>query len=94
MLENEISFDWGLAASVARELFWRWLILGGVPGIIFGGMLSARSPWAGLLVQLVFSFFGLWVSVRWLFGTGKFGSMKLLFMEQADYEKLTSKVAV
>jgi hypothetical protein len=84
MLEKEISFGWGLAASITWELFWRWLILGAVPGIIFGGLLSSQSPWGGLLVQLVFSFLGLWISVRWLFGTGKFGSIKLLFMEQAD----------
>jgi hypothetical protein len=92
MLENEISFGWGLAASVAREIFWRWFILGIGPGIILGGILSSQigSPWAGLLVQLVISFLGLWISVRWLFGTGRFGSMKLLFMEQADYQKLTS----
>lgn len=95
VLKNEIAFGWQLAASIAGGIFWRWLIVGAIPGMLLGGVLNSSqvdAPFLGLLVQVVVSFIGLWVAVRWLFGSGRLGSMKLVLMEQAHYQKLGSNI--
>lgn len=93
MIKNEVPFTWGLALSIAIGLFWRWLLLGALPGMLLREVF-ATSPWGGLFLQLTLSFVGLWVAAKWLFGSGRLASMKLMVMEQAHYQELASKIAV
>lgn len=92
MIRNEVPFTWRLAFSVTFALFWRWLVIAAVPGILLRGFLAA-SP-LGPLLQLLLSFFALWLAIKWLLGSGRLASMKLMFMEQAHYQELVSNIAV
>lgn len=76
MTNNEMAFGWELALSVTLGLFWRWVLLGALPGL-FLREIVAISPWAGLVLQIAISFIGLWISVKWLFGSGRIGAAKL-----------------
>ncbi|MDO8970743.1 MAG: hypothetical protein Q7U74_08650 [Saprospiraceae bacterium] len=93
MIKNEVPFTWGLALSVAVGLFWRWLLIGALPGMFLREVFAA-SPWGGFILQLALSFVGLWAAVKWLLGSGRLASMKLMFMEQAHYQELASNIAV
>ena len=93
MIKNEVPFTWNLALSVAIGLFWRWLLIGALPGVFLREVFAA-SLWSGFILQLVLSFVGLWAAVKWLLGSGRLASMKLMFMEQAHYQELASKIAI
>lgn len=89
MLKNEVSFDFGMVLSLAWAMFWRWLIIGAIPGVILGQIMIA-NPWLALLVQLSLSFIGLALSANWVFGSGSFSSFKIIIMEQAHYQELVA----
>jgi len=90
VIPNEIRFDWGMAFSVGFALFWRWLLIGAVPGIALR-QFTAQAPLVAFAIQLALSFVGLCLAVKWLFGSGRLGSMKVVFIEQAHYQTLNCR---
>ncbi len=88
MLKDEIQFNWGLAFSLSSGLFWRWFLIGAMPGMYLADFF--HSSWGGIVLQAGLSFVGLCVAVKWLIGSHRLGSLKLIFMEQAHYQQLTS----
>ncbi|WLD58665.1 hypothetical protein NFC81_02440 [Salinispirillum sp. LH 10-3-1] len=95
MIKNEISFDFSMVLALGWALFWRWLIIGAIPGVILG-QLMITNPWLALFIQLSLSFIGLALAVNWVLGSGSFSSLKIIIMEQAHYQELAtnSDVAV
>jgi len=51
------------------------------------------APLAGFAFQLLISFLGLWIAVKWLFGSGRLGKTKLVLIDQAQYEALSAKLS-
>ncbi len=90
MLPNEIRFDWGMAFSVGFALFWRWLLIGAVPGIALR-QFTAQAPLAAFAIQIALSFVGLCLAAKWVFGAGRLGSLKILFMEQIHYQDMAPR---
>jgi hypothetical protein len=89
MTEYEIPFSWRLAFALAIGLFWRWLLIGMAPGM-FLRELFVSAPWFAFVLQIAISFAGLWLAVKWLLGSGRVASMKVMFMEQVHYQQLAS----
>lgn len=76
MTTNAIVLNWELALSIAFGLFWRWVLVGALPGVFLREVITI-SPWAGLALQIAISFVGLWISVKWFLGSGRIGTAKL-----------------
>lgn len=73
MLPHEIRFDWPLAFRIGLGLFWRWLLVGALPGILVQQLIRS-APLAGFALQLLISFVGLCIAAKWLFGGDKVDS--------------------
>lgn len=89
MLKNEIPFSFGMVLSLSWALFWRWLIIGAIPGIVLG-QLVITNLWLALVAQIALSFIGLALAVNWVLGSGGYASLKMVFMEQAHYQELVA----
>lgn len=92
MLPNELRMTWPIALTATLGLFWRWLLIGALPGIAVQQVIHA-APLAGFAFQLLISFLGLWIAVKWLFGSGRLGKTKLVLIDQAQYEALSAKLS-
>ena len=92
MLKDEIQFSWGLAFSLSFALFWRWLLIGALPLMYLANFF--HSSWGGFTFQIGFSFLGLAVAVKWLIGSHRLGSLKIIFIEQAHYQQLFSNPSI
>ncbi|MDI3326894.1 hypothetical protein QKW35_21165 [Pontibacterium granulatum] len=89
-MKNEIPFNWSMAATFTWAIFWRWIVAGIIPGIIFAmvvQVLELQGVALELFQLFVMPIVGLFLSVRWLLGGGRFGSIKIIFMEQAHYQE-------
>lgn len=89
-MKNEIAFNWSMALTFTWSIFWRWVIVGIIPGNIFGVVVQTielQGLVILLLQMLVLPLLGLFLSVKWLLGSGRFGSMKIIFIEQAHYQE-------
>lgn len=87
-MKNEVNFGLKLNLSLTVALFWRWFLIG-IP-LGFGVQkFLVLPPALELLVQFAVSFICLFIAVQWLFGEGRFSSLKIIVMEQADYQKLS-----
>ena len=88
--------SFGLALSIGWALFWRWFLVGTVPLAFFfmitGDPQLAESPMLAVLQPLL-SFLAFFIAVFWLFSNGRFGSLRVILMEQAHYQRLSSEVA-
>lgn len=89
-MKNEIPFNWSMAATFTWAIFWRWIIAGIILGVIFivaAQALELKGIALSLFQWLILPMVGLFMSVKWLLGSGRFGSIKIIFMEQAHYQK-------
>ncbi|MBA5248482.1 MAG: hypothetical protein FE834_02950 [Gammaproteobacteria bacterium] len=91
-MNSEIIFDFKMSIKVAFSLIWRLIILNIVPNILFRQweyeVLDSQETL--LLISLLHTFIHvltLVISCYWLFYNGRLGSMKIFFMEQADYQR-------
>lgn len=87
-MKNELGFGFWLVFSLSFTLFWRWFLIGVPLGFSVQKLLAESSFLVGL-VQIGVSFFSMVIAVKWLFSEGRFSSLKIIFMEQADYKKLS-----
>lgn len=87
MLPNEVRMDWGLACRIGLGLFWRWLLIGALPGIAVQHLVRS-APMSGFALQLLISLVGLCLAAKWLFTTGRLGRLRIVFMDQAHYRDL------
>lgn len=92
----EVPFRWGLVIAVGWGLFWRAAVINVPFVLIFRWLVAPESPLAVLgiaAVQIAIGFAALAIAVKWLFGSGRLGSLKLVFMEQAYYQDLATRSA-
>lgn len=89
---QEKPITWGLAFSTTWAIFWRAIFVGIVPAIAWNLLARQGSE----LVQTAAPFIeiGMWfvilvIAVYMVLKRG-FGSLKLIFIEQADYQQITS----
>lgn len=86
-----------MALIFTWALFWRWIIAGIIQGIIFGVVVQTAEL-QGLVIlllqMLVLPLLGLFLSVKWLLGGGRFGSIKIIFMKQAHYQECCKEEAL
>ncbi|MEA1988334.1 MAG: hypothetical protein U9N57_03865 [Pseudomonadota bacterium] len=89
-MKNEIVFNWSMALTLTWAIFWRWVIVGIIPVIVFSVFIQTVEI-KGLIILLLQMFLlpllGLFISVKWLLSSGRFGSIKIIFMEQAHYQE-------
>ena len=86
---NEIPVSWKLSAEFGVAVLWRALLLNLAVGIIVLGLKEAgflSEGWA-LVLELAGSITGFFLATHWALMSG-FGSVQIIFMERADYEKL------
>lgn len=79
-----------MALTFTWALFWRWIVAAIIPSFIFGIAVQALELQGIVLFvfqMFILPMFGLFLSVKWLLGSGRFGSIKIIFMEQAHYQK-------
>lgn len=93
-LQNEYDLDWPMTMSLAWAYLWRLVIIGLPVGIIVQ-ILQALDPGLSMqILALLFQLAGLFVvavlATRWLFGSGHFGSIRIILMEEAHYQELVS----
>jgi len=90
MVKNEIVFNWSMVLTFTWAIFWRWVIVGIIPVILFSIFIQTVEL-QGLTILLLQMFLlpllGLFISVKWLLSSGRFGSIKIIFMEQAHYQE-------
>ena len=95
-LPNERTLSVSLAFSIGWALFWRWFLVGALPGAVIANIMTVTGlmeTWLFPLFQLPLSFLGLAIAVYWLFHGGRFSSLRVVLMEQAHYQELTDHVA-
>lgn len=97
-MKYEISFNWGLAFALAWGICWRGALVGFIPGYLLSRFLATSSGSVDILIgaffQIALMYLGMVITIKWLFGSGRLGSLKLLFMEQAHYQELASNPAL
>lgn len=97
MLPKEKQFHPNETLGIAWGLVWRIIVVG-IPLFLISKLLphDSGSPFVTMvtsLVDLVANLGGFWLAVHWLFRNGRFGSNKLILMEQADYQQLSAQLA-
>jgi hypothetical protein len=97
MLPKEKQFLPYETLGIAWGLAWR-LIVVGIPLFFVSKLLphDIASPFLNMvtsLVDLVANLGAFWLAVHWLFRNGRFGSNKIILMEQADYQQLSNQLA-
>ena len=97
MLKNEVPFTWGLTVAMAWGICWRAALIGFVPAYFLSKLSLSNVPAVVLsaaLGQVFVALVGTAIAVKWLFGSGRLGRLKILFMEQAHYQELASNPAL
>lgn len=97
MLKNEVPFTWRLAVAMAWGICWRAAVIGFIPAYFFSKLSLSNEPAVALsaaLGQVLIALIGTAIAVKWLFGSARLGSLKILFMEHAHYQELASNHTV
>ena len=92
-MDKEIKFGFGLALSVGWGLFWRVALLRSIFSYTFDYFLGTTpfgSSLMAVLVHVIAIILIFIFSAYWLFSAERIGSMKIIFMEQADYQNIIS----
>ena len=83
--------------GIAWGLVWRVIVVG-IPILLLSKLLphDSGSPLLRMVastIDLVANLGAFWLAVHWLFRNGRFGSNKIIVMEQADYQQLREQLA-
>lgn len=93
-LPKEIDLSWAKTIALTWAFFWRMLVIS-IPVSIFIGYLQRSGEnmrvYAALF-QIVSSLIALVLVFRWLFRNGSFGSIRLILMEQSDFQELVERL--
>lgn len=91
-MESKINFNLKMATKVAFSLIWRVVVISIIPNILLGGWekttFSSEVLLLISLLELFISILSVVMACYWLFHSGRLGSVKIIFMESANYEKI------
>jgi hypothetical protein len=96
MLPREKQFLPNETLGIAWSLAWRIIVVA-IPCVLISKLLpQTGSPFLEMfisLAHLVVNLMAFWLAVHWLFRNGRFGSNKIIVMEEADYQQLSVQLA-
>lgn len=93
-MKYEVEFSGRMALSIVFGLYWRLWVIGMATFLVLKvtGPIFPEGPLAAMVVQMLYFLIALSIAIWWLFGSGRLGSMRIMFMEQAHYQQLKTEL--